>query len=90
MRASIALAYASPSLLAQCAASADGLWVRREVFEQARKKAKSDLIELESELKSIILARMMARMMLISWKLLTPRIPPPQWDEAGVGVNSIP
>jgi hypothetical protein len=62
-------------LLAQSAVSADGLWVRREVFEQARKKAKSDLIELESELMSIILAMEAAYT----------QEAPPQWDEAGVG-----
>ena len=38
------------------AVSSDGLWIRRDVFEQARRKAKSDLVELESELMSIILA----------------------------------
>ena len=38
------------------AVSSDGLWIRRDVFEQARRKAKSDLVELESELMSIIFA----------------------------------
>lgn len=38
------------------AMSSDGLWIRRDVFEHMRRKAKSDLVELESELMSIILA----------------------------------
>jgi hypothetical protein len=62
-------------LLAKSAISADGLWVRREVFEQARKKAKSDLIELESELMSIIL----------TMEAAYTQEAPPQWDDAGVG-----
>jgi len=36
--------------------SPDGRWVRREVFEHVRHKAKSDLVELESELMAIILS----------------------------------
>ena len=70
-------AAAGRELVAQSAVSADGLWVRREVFEQARKKAKSDLIELENELMGIILAMEAAAS--------GGPAAPAQWDEAGVG-----
>jgi DNA-binding HxlR family transcriptional regulator len=51
------------------------MWVRREVFDQARQKAKSDLLELENELMSVIVAMEAAY----------GESPTEQWDEVGVG-----
>ena len=55
--------------------STDGMWVRREVWEASKKQAKSDLIELEQELMTIILAMEAAY----------GESPTPQWDQRGVG-----
>ena len=64
-------------------ASADGQWVRREVFEHVRNKAKSDLVQLEDELMTVILA--MEASHNSSNNPEGERAISPQWDGAEMG-----
>jgi len=64
-------------------ASADGQWVRREVFEHVRKKAKLDLVQLEDELMTVILA--MEASHNSSNNPEGERAISPQWDGAEMG-----